>query len=75
MDKLQARINEAKDRLFAPFSAKVGVSSIREYEEKHVKAVEEETTQRMQITTQVSDDVGSGGWFGVECEGRLGVAV
>lgn len=45
VDALKAKVNEVADRLFSPFSKKVGVASIRQWEEQHA-AFEAEVAQR-----------------------------
>jgi structural maintenance of chromosome 1 len=61
MSKLYARIDEVKAKMdviagncFKDFVKKIGVSSIKEYEEKHLKAVERLTERRAAIISQYS---------------------
>lgn len=54
MAKLQARINEVKDRIFAEFSRGVGVASIREYEEKYLKEHKEMDERRLHLKNQIA---------------------
>ena len=50
---LRARINEVADRLFAPFSKRVGVASIREWEEQHAAFEQDVATRRTELQQQV----------------------
>lgn len=50
---LTKRINEVTDRMFAEFSKRVGVSSVREYEETAVRAAEKLASDRSNLDSQV----------------------
>jgi structural maintenance of chromosome 1 len=54
IQKLQTRINEVKDRIFADFSKTVGVASIREYEEKYLKEHKELDERRLNLKNQIA---------------------
>jgi structural maintenance of chromosome 1 len=54
IQKLQTRINEVKDRIFADFSKTVGVASIREYEEKYLKEHKELDERRLILKNQIA---------------------
>ena len=50
---LKTRINEVADRLFAQFSKRVGVASIREWEEQHAAFEQGVATRRAELQQQV----------------------
>ena len=59
--KLQGRIatlsgivNEAEDEVFAQFCRKIGVETIREYEEQQLKVAQEESQARLRFDTQIA---------------------
>ncbi|CAL1698943.1 unnamed protein product [Somion occarium] len=54
MDALSAVIYEAEDEIFADFCRDIGVSNIREYEERQLKAAEAESVARLQFDTQIA---------------------
>jgi len=49
-----ARINEVEDRLFAPFSKKVGVPNVREHMERAAAAQAEASRKRLALEAQLS---------------------
>ena len=51
---LQRQIDEVAEAAFATFAQKIGVSSIREYEGKHLKEAEKLAERRMQVANQVN---------------------
>ena len=51
---LRAVIDEAEDGIFTPFCAKIGVKDIREYEERQLKAAEEESQARLRYDQQIA---------------------
>ena len=66
LEQLQAVINSAEDTVFAGFCQQIGVSDIREYEERQLKAAQLESEARLrfdkhitQLTLQYVD-----GYFG-----------
>ncbi len=50
---LTTRTNEVADRLFAPFSKRVGVKNIREWEEQHNEFEQGVTARRAELLQQV----------------------
>ncbi|OLL24879.1 Structural maintenance of chromosomes protein 1, partial [Neolecta irregularis DAH-3] len=53
IEKLQETVNVIQDRIFAPFSQKIGVNNIREYEGQQGKLQQEAAEQRLQYVTQL----------------------
>ncbi|KAF8840540.1 RecF/RecN/SMC protein [Paxillus ammoniavirescens] len=51
---LQSVIDEAEHGIFASFCAKIGVSHIREYEERQLKVAEEESQARLRYDQQIA---------------------
>lgn len=54
LDRLISRINEVTDKMFSSFSKKVGVASIRDYEERHLKEAERAAEQKASLATQIA---------------------
>ena len=54
IDDVKAKMDAIADSCFKDFVKKIGVSSIKEYEEKHLKAVERLTERRTAIISQYS---------------------
>uniref|UniRef100_A0A1D2AFX7 Structural maintenance of chromosomes protein n=1 Tax=Auxenochlorella protothecoides TaxID=3075 RepID=A0A1D2AFX7_AUXPR len=54
IERLTASIHQITDRVFASFSRKVGVKSIREWEQDHLMRTERASRERLQLTTQIS---------------------
>ena len=54
LDQLISRINEVTDKMFSSFSKKVGVASIRDYEERHLKEAERAAEQKAALATQIA---------------------
>ncbi len=54
IERLSQRINEVGDRLFADLSARLGVASIREYEEQALALAAEVRERQAELTTAVS---------------------
>jgi structural maintenance of chromosome 1 len=54
MQKLTSAINKEQDKLFAKFSAEVGVDNIREYEEEISEKEEKNAEQRQQLTKHLN---------------------
>ncbi|KAH7887101.1 RecF/RecN/SMC [Phlebopus sp. FC_14] len=54
MTALQGVIDEAERGVYASFCAKIGVSHIREYEERQLKVVEEESHARLRFDQQIA---------------------
>ncbi|KAF8957847.1 condensin complex subunit SMC1 [Flammula alnicola] len=52
--KLSATVNAAEDGIFAAFCRKIGVSNIREYEERQLKVAQEESQARLRFDTQIA---------------------
>ncbi|KAL8029139.1 hypothetical protein ABFX02_14G208600 [Erythranthe guttata] len=51
---LEQRINDIVDRVYKKFSESVGVKNIREYEESHLKAIEQIAAERFNLHKQQS---------------------
>ncbi|XP_073148877.1 structural maintenance of chromosomes protein 1 [Henckelia pumila] len=51
---LEKRINDIVDRIYKIFSESVGVKNIREYEENHLKAVDQMASERLSLHNQQS---------------------
>lgn len=51
---LSATVNEAEDEVFALFCRKIGVETIREYEEQQLKVAQEESQARLRFDTQIA---------------------
>ena len=47
-------MNEAEDEVFALFCRKIGVETIREYEEQQLKVAQEESQARLRFDTQIA---------------------
>jgi structural maintenance of chromosome 1 len=47
-------VNAAEDGLFNTFCRKIGVSTIREYEERQLKVAQEESQARLRYDTQIA---------------------
>ncbi|KAG1680337.1 hypothetical protein FOA52_015427 [Chlamydomonas sp. UWO 241] len=54
VEELRARINEVADKAFAPFSKKVGVASVREWEEQHAAFEADVAKRRADLSQQES---------------------
>jgi structural maintenance of chromosome 1 len=52
--ELQERADAEEDRIFSKFSASLGIASVREYEEKHVRAAREREAQLLSLKQQQS---------------------
>ncbi|KAI0041884.1 cohesin complex subunit psm1 [Auriscalpium vulgare] len=52
--ELESVIAEAEDGIFSTFCAQIGVSNIREYEERQLKLAQEESTARLRFDTQIA---------------------
>ncbi|XP_038636987.1 structural maintenance of chromosomes protein 1B-like isoform X1 [Scyliorhinus canicula] len=52
MQEIQNQMNEVEDRVFEDFCTKIGVANIREYEDEHVKQLEEIDTKRSEFENQ-----------------------
>ncbi|KAL0714412.1 hypothetical protein Bca4012_021391 [Brassica carinata] len=52
--KLEKRINEIVDRIYRDFSQSVGVTNIREYEEKQLKEAQEVAEERLNLSNQLA---------------------
>jgi len=51
---LHSVIDEAEDEIFGSFCRKIGVDSIREYEERQLKVAQEESQARLRFDTQIA---------------------
>ena len=54
MTELSTAVNAAEDGVFAAFCRKIGVSNIREYEERQLKVAQEESQARLRFETQIA---------------------
>ncbi|CAA0823198.1 Structural maintenance of chromosomes (SMC) family protein [Striga hermonthica] len=54
IESLENRINDIVDRIYKKFSESVGVKNIREYEENHLKAIEQIAAERFNLHNQQS---------------------
>ncbi|KAF6764433.1 cohesin complex subunit psm1 [Ephemerocybe angulata] len=54
LEELSAVINAAEDAIFARFCRKIGVATIREYEERQLKIAQEESQARLRFDTQIA---------------------
>ncbi|XP_072913711.1 structural maintenance of chromosomes protein 1A-like [Hemitrygon akajei] len=52
MQEIQSQINDVEDKVFEDFCIKIGVANIREYEDEHVKHLEEITKKRSEFENQ-----------------------
>ncbi|KIM37018.1 hypothetical protein M413DRAFT_448746 [Hebeloma cylindrosporum] len=52
--QLSIAVNAAEDGVFAAFCQKIGVSNIREYEERQLKVAQEESQARLRFDTQIA---------------------
>ncbi len=54
VEAIQRKIDEIAEQMFAGFAKKIGVSSIREYEGKHLKEAERLAERRVAVANQVA---------------------
>ncbi|XP_022898289.1 structural maintenance of chromosomes protein 1 [Olea europaea var. sylvestris] len=54
ISSLENAINDIVDRIYKKFSESVGVANIREYEENHLKAIEQMAEERLSLHNQQS---------------------
>ena len=54
LNSIKDKINNIEDEIFKEFSEEVGVSNIREYEEKQLTMLKEHTERRVNITNHLS---------------------
>ncbi|XP_051142865.1 structural maintenance of chromosomes protein 1 [Andrographis paniculata] len=54
IESLEKRINDIVDRIYKKFSESVGVKNIREYEENHLKEIEQTAAERFNLHNQQS---------------------
>ncbi|KAI0781931.1 cohesin complex subunit psm1 [Abortiporus biennis] len=54
IEALYSVIYEEEDKIFSNFCRRIGVSNIREYEERQLKVAEEESLARLQFDTQIA---------------------
>jgi structural maintenance of chromosome 1 len=54
IDGLTQTINAAEDAIFGSFCRKIGVTNIREYEERQLKIAQEESQARLRFDTQIA---------------------
>ncbi|KAF9454363.1 condensin complex subunit SMC1 [Macrolepiota fuliginosa MF-IS2] len=52
--QLAAVVNDAEDGIFGTFCQNIGVENIREYEERQLKAAQEESQARLRFDTQIA---------------------
>jgi structural maintenance of chromosome 1 len=51
---LSAIVDAAEDKVFGLFCRKIGVATIREYEEQQLKVAQEESQARLRFDTQIA---------------------
>ena len=54
IDALKSAIDEAESDVFSEFCEEVGCANIREFEERQLKASQEESAARLQFDTQIA---------------------
>jgi structural maintenance of chromosome 1 len=54
IEELSSVINAAEDKIFANFCRKIQVKHIREYEERQLKASQDESEARLRFDTQIA---------------------
>lgn len=54
MAKLETKINKVEDEVFRDFCRTIGVSNIRQYEEKQLRSQQERAQKRLEFANQVS---------------------
>jgi len=54
VEHLSIAVNAAEDGVFVAFCQKIGVSNIREYEERQLKVAQEESQARLRFDTQIA---------------------
>jgi hypothetical protein len=54
IDKLKTDIRKIEEKIFGPFSQRIGVPNILEYEEKRLQLAKEATEKRLFYATQRS---------------------
>lgn len=52
--RLQVAVNSAEDGIFANFCRKIKVANIREYEDRQLKASQDEMAARLRYDTQIA---------------------
>nr|WJN25064.1 condensin complex subunit [Farysia itapuensis] len=54
MSRLETIVNREEDRIFGAFCRRIGVDSIREYEERQVRLMERQSDARLQFESQLA---------------------
>lgn len=54
IEELASLVNAAEDKIFADFCRKIKVKHIREYEERQLKASQDESEARLRFDTQIA---------------------
>lgn len=54
IQELESTVFAAEDDVFAAFCQQIGVSNIREYEERQMKVAQEESEARLRYDTQIA---------------------
>ena len=54
VEHLSIAVNAAEDGVFAAFCQNIGVSNIREYEERQLKVAQEESQARLRFDTRIA---------------------
>jgi len=52
--QLQEIVDEVEDEVFGDFCSKIGISSIREYEDRQLKVAQEESDARLRFDKQIA---------------------
>ncbi|KAN0065181.1 Structural maintenance of chromosomes protein 1 [Thecaphora frezii] len=54
MSSLETKVNGEEDRVFAQFCRRIGVANIREYEERQVRLMQQQSDARLQFDSQLA---------------------
>ncbi|XP_065903678.1 structural maintenance of chromosomes protein 1A-like [Dysidea avara] len=54
VNKIKSKINKMEDEIYRDFCSQIGVSNIRQYEEKQLKSQQERAKKRLEFTNQES---------------------
>lgn len=54
IQELESTVFDAEDEIFTAFCQEIGVSNIREYEQRQMKVAQEESEARLRYDTQIA---------------------
>lgn len=54
VERLEAVVNREEDSVFANFCRRIGVANIREYEERQLKIMQQQSEARLQFDSQMA---------------------